>query len=100
MESTLPRNKCQHARSASRDLERIFDRIAKDKPAAAQRVIQPIYDGCTGLQNFPNRGRTGRMNGRRELVFAPLPYIAVYKIRDKEEAVEISRIYHGAQDWP
>jgi plasmid stabilization system protein ParE len=38
------------------------------------------------------------MEGRRELVFSPLPYIAVYQV--KEYAVEISRIYHGAQDWP
>jgi plasmid stabilization system protein ParE len=38
------------------------------------------------------------MQGRRELVFAPLPYIAVYQV--KKYAVELSRIYHGAQDWP
>jgi plasmid stabilization system protein ParE len=36
------------------------------------------------------------MSGRRELIFPP--YIAVYQV--KEHAVEISRIYHGAQDWP
>jgi plasmid stabilization system protein ParE len=36
------------------------------------------------------------MNGWRELVFAP--YIAVYRVTG--DAVEISRIYHGAQDWP
>jgi hypothetical protein len=36
------------------------------------------------------------MKGRRELVFPP--YIAVYQV--KEHAVEISRIYHGAQDLP
>jgi len=39
-----------------------------------------------------------RMRGRRELAFPPLPYIAVYQV--KEDAVEISRIFHGAQDWP
>lgn len=38
------------------------------------------------------------MNGRRELTFAPLPYIVVYQV--KAEAVEISRIFHGAQDCP
>jgi plasmid stabilization system protein ParE len=44
-------------------------------------------------------GRTGgRMSERRELAFPPLPYIAVYQV--KEHAVEISRIFHGAQDWP
>jgi plasmid stabilization system protein ParE len=36
------------------------------------------------------------MNGRRELVYPP--YIAVYQV--KAHTVEISRIYHGAQDWP
>jgi addiction module RelE/StbE family toxin len=88
------------SRSALKDLDRIFERIRKDRPEAARRVVQTIYDGCTALQNFPNRGRSGRIKGRRELVFAPLPYIAVYKIKEKEQIVEISRIYHGAQDWP
>jgi len=30
-------------------------------------------------------------------VFPPLPYIVVYLVT--EEAVEITRIFHGAQDW-
>ena len=88
------------SRSASQDLERIFERIRRDKPVAAERVIQSIYDSCTALQDFPNRGRSGRMKGRRELVLAPLPYIAVYRVNEKEQVVEIARIYHGAQDWP
>jgi plasmid stabilization system protein ParE len=29
---------------------------------------------------------------------SPWPYIVVYQVT--EHAVEISRIYHGAQDWP
>jgi toxin ParE1/3/4 len=36
--------------------------------------------------------------GRRELVFSPLPYIVVYRVTG--QVVEISRIFHGAQDWP
>jgi plasmid stabilization system protein ParE len=38
------------------------------------------------------------MAGRRELTFAPLPYIVVYQV--KLDAIEIPRIFHGAQDWP
>ena len=83
---------------AFKDLERIFKRISKDNPAAAEKVVNTIYDGCTSLRTFPNRGRIGRMKGRRELVLAPLPYIVVYRI--KEQVVEISHVYHGAQDWP
>lgn len=81
---------------AVEDLERIFRRIAKDNPTAARKTVKAIYDGCEGLRDFPDRGRPGRINGRRELVFSP--YIAVYQV--KEHAVEVSRIYHGAQDWP
>jgi toxin ParE1/3/4 len=63
---------------AADDLERIFSRIEKDNPTAARETAKTIYDGCEALKDFPNRGRPGRMKGRRELVFASLPYIAVY----------------------
>jgi toxin ParE1/3/4 len=88
------------APSAVRDLERIFDKIRKDNPAAAERVIRTVYEGCAALATFPERGRPGRVQGRRELVFAPLPYIAVYRVKERQQVVEISRIYHGAQNWP
>jgi len=83
---------------AFEDLERIFKHIEADNPTAARDVIQTLYDGCASLKAFPNRGRVGRMKGRRELVFPPLPYIVVYQV--KEQAVEISRVYHAAQHWP
>jgi toxin ParE1/3/4 len=86
------------APEASKDLERIFRRIQRDNPIAAREVVKTLYDGCSALRTFPNRGRVSRIRGRRELVFPSLPYIALYRV--KEQVVEISRIYHGAQDWP
>lgn len=83
---------------AADDLERIFYRIHKDNPAGAREVVTTIYEGCSDLKSFPNRGRPSRINGRRELVFPRLPYIVVYRVT--ADAVEISRIYHAAQDWP
>jgi toxin ParE1/3/4 len=84
---------------AADDLERICERIERDSPDAARRVAQTIYIGCERLKEFPYLGRaSSRMDGRRELVFSPLPYIAVYRVTDN--VVEISRIFHGAQDWP
>lgn len=38
------------------------------------------------------------MTGRRSWYSLPLPYVVVYHVT--ENAVEISRIFHGAQDWP
>jgi plasmid stabilization system protein ParE len=84
---------------AAEDLERICEWIERDNPEAASRVARAIYDGCSRLADFPNLGRMSRrMVGRRELTFSHLPYIAVYQVRP--DAVEISRIFHGAQDWP
>jgi toxin ParE1/3/4 len=84
---------------AAEDLERICSWIERDDPEAARRVAAIIYDGCAQLKDFPRLGREShRMAGRRELVFPPLPYIVVYQI--KADAVEISRVFHGAQDWP
>lgn len=86
---------------AAEDLERICEWIERDNPEAARRVarIIIIYDQCGTLQDFPNIGRASRrMPGRLELTFASLPYIVVYKVN--ANAVEISRIFHGAQNWP
>jgi toxin ParE1/3/4 len=84
---------------AAEDLERICERIERDSPETARRVARTIYDGCARLKDFPHIGRaSSRMTGRRELVFSSLPYIVVYRVTD--QAVEISRIFHGAQDWP
>ena len=38
------------------------------------------------------------MKDTRDLVFSPLPYIAVYRV--KGDVVEVARVLHGAQRWP
>ena len=83
---------------AAQDLYNIVRYIQRDNPGAAATVAQTIYDGCGKLVDFPRRGRKGRMEGTRELVFPGLPYIVVYRVQDQE--LEILRIYHGAQDRP
>ena len=84
---------------AAEDLERICSWIERDSPEAARRVAKTIYERCGELADFPQAGRaSARMNGRRELTFSGLPYIAVYQVN--EDTIEISRVFHGAQDWP
>ena len=80
---------------AAEDLNRIVRYIRRDNPEAARRVAQTIYEGCASLTNSPNRGRKGTEPRTQELIFAPLPYIAVYRVT--ESTVEILRIWQGAQ---
>lgn len=83
---------------AADDLERIADYITDDRPETARRIALDIARAVGGLDIFPNRGRPGRVEGTRELVLAPLPFIAVYEIHDED--VQVLRILHGAQEWP
>jgi toxin ParE1/3/4 len=86
------------SRRAYNDLQRIFDHIRQENPTAALEVYEILRESCASLKDMPNRGRLARIPGRRELVFQSLPYIAVYRVT--ADAVEISRIYHAAQNWP
>lgn len=83
--------------SAVRDFTHICDYISDHgTPATARRVALAIHHQIDLLAEFPEYGRTGRKPDTRELVFSGLPYLAVYRIH--EDAVEIVRILHGAQD--
>jgi toxin ParE1/3/4 len=83
---------------AADDLERIALHIHEDNPEAARRIVKTISDGIIALKTFPGLGRVGRETGSRELVFSPLPYVAVYRVNGN--IVEISRIWPGAQNGP
>ena len=89
--------KCRFVEAAE-DLERIGRLIQRDKPIAAKNTVLTLYRGIADLKNFPNRGRSGRIDGTRELIFPSLPYVAVYRLH--KGAVEVVRVYHVAQDWP
>lgn len=57
-----------------------------------------IVEGVGTLELFPNRGRAGRVEATRELVFASLPFAAIYEVHD--DTVHVLPILHGAQRWP
>ena len=80
------------------DLERICDYIAEERPESARRVAQSVIDRIGTSETFPNLGRGGRVRGTREIAFPPLPFVAIYELRE-EQIVDL-RILHGAQRWP
>jgi addiction module RelE/StbE family toxin len=84
--------------AAADDLFGIFEYIRQDNPSAAERVAKAIYQSASDLVTFPNRGRTGRVEGTRELPLPSLPFIVIYRVTSTE--IEIARIIHGAQRWP
>jgi addiction module RelE/StbE family toxin len=80
------------------DLENISDYLREHHPQFRQRTLRKLYDKIRTLKAAPYVGRLGQVEGTRELLFAPLPYIAVYRING--DAIEVWRIYHAAQNRP
>ena len=50
------------------------------------------------LENYPFMGKSGRVDGTRELIISNSPYMIIYRV--KEETVEILRILHTSKRYP
>jgi addiction module RelE/StbE family toxin len=90
--------KIEWSPEAAGDFTEIVSYIHERNSSAAGRVAHTIYDSVTSLEAFPDRGRPGRIEGTRELVLAPLPFIVIYRV--KQNVVAVARVLHGSQRWP
>lgn len=80
------------------DRNAIFDYIEADSPQAAVTVDDRIEEQVEWLLQFPQMGRSGRIEGTRELVIQHTPYIVAYRAMGK--IIRVLRVLHGAQRWP
>lgn len=79
-------------------MQGISDYLKDNNPHYRQPTMRKLYERIRGLREAPHIGRPGREGGTREILFPPMPYVAVYRVR--ENNIEIVRIYHTAQDRP
>ncbi len=89
-------------RIAREDLLEIIRFIAKDDPAAAERIRSRIDSAAAALGDFAT-GRASRVTGTYEKVVRGLPYILAYEIvgqPDGAEVVALLHVVHGARHWP
>lgn len=83
---------------ARQDLREIFTYIAEENPHAARRLLDEIKERAVLLQDNPQIGRAGRVDGTRELVVAGTQYILPYRL--KEQQIQILAVFHCARLWP
>lgn len=84
--------------SALHDLRLIHEYIARDNPPAARRVISAIHQETQAITGQPHIGRSGQVEGTRELVHKRYPYIIAYRIQNEE--IQILGIVHSSRKWP
>ena len=81
------------------DLEAAVRFIAEENPDVAMRFGNALIDRVAILENFPFLGSPyPKRPGVRKLVSRP--YIIFYRVREKENAVDVLRYWHGAQREP
>jgi toxin ParE1/3/4 len=90
--------KLRWTEAAADDLERIADYLFENTPLHAARIVRTIYESPRQLLTFPALGRPGKVEGTRELVLTPLPYVVIYVLG--MDIIHVARILHGAQKWP
>jgi len=88
---------------ASRDLDQIHARIAKDAPLNADAMVKRILDAMEPLKTFPSRMVViAQKGGLREPVRSvPVwPYIIYFRLVERRKLVEILHVRHGARRKP
>lgn len=72
--------------------------VAADDPATAARMAEEIAVAVMRLDRFHEIGRPGRRLGTRELVLPRIPFVVVYRVREK--AITILRLLHTSRIRP
>ncbi len=67
---------------AASDFTGLIKHIRTDNAPAALRVARTMLRATDLLKSFPDLGRPGRVEGTRELVFSPLPFVMVYRVKE------------------
>ncbi len=82
---------------ALQDRVDIWDYIAANNPNAAARMDELFSDAAARLLAHPKLGRTGKIQGTREL-FPHESYRLVYEVNG--ETVWLLALVHTARQWP
>jgi antitoxin ParD1/3/4/toxin ParE1/3/4 len=92
-------NSFRLAPEAARDIEAIWEYLARDNVRAARRVRLGLLAACRRLAQHPGLGHRREDLTDKPVLFWPVyAYLIIYNPATKP--LEIVRIVHGAQDLP
>lgn len=87
--------------SARADLKDIVSYIADDNPRVAERFGYALIEASKALARFERKGRKVPefdIEDVRELIVSP--YRLIYRIKERENVLEVVRLWHGARGSP
>jgi toxin ParE1/3/4 len=83
---------------AVEDLRSAYECLKAENPQAAIDTADRIVSVVERLEQFPQMGRPGRVEGTRELVVTGTPFIVAYRL--KRDSVQVLAVLHCARKWP
>ena len=88
---------------ASADIHAIHKYIAQDSEQNAASMIEELIASLDGLEEFPHRYRVAEhvksRRGETRVMLVP-PYLVYYRIMERQLAVRVITIRHGARRQP
>jgi toxin ParE1/3/4 len=90
--------KVRFTRPALDDLDRIYNYISSDNPAAASRVVTRLVDRASELAHAPQQGRNVDEPNARVIVVPRFRYFIFYTIESDE--IHITHIRHTSRKRP
>ena len=90
----------QVLRRAQLDLVEIQAYVARDRPEAAEALVEALMRRLRGLERFPCRGAVPRDTRLRRAGYrylAHAEYLILYKVLTRQ--VRIYRVLHGARQY-
>ena len=89
-------NRLWISREAKSDIHEIWAYVAKDRPAAADRLINSIYETLRLAATQPLMGEARAELGRGVRILSVGEYVVIF--RPTGRGVEAVRVVHGARD--
>jgi plasmid stabilization system protein ParE len=80
------------------DIQSIANAIAGEHPFHVKKFIARLGTTLDNLAAFPEIGRESERQGVRQIPLRGYPYVVVYQV--SREAIYVTRVIHGAMDWP
>ena len=79
-------------------LRDIYDYIADDNPAAAQKVVAGIYEKTQVLKRFPEIGHRYRVEAMGEIRILLYGHYRIAYLLNPPSSIDILGVFHGAID--
>lgn len=85
--------------AATHDLRNLQEYLEPRSPQGLRRLLQAIFTSMRRLETYPHLGRSGDIEGTREMSIPQTDFRLIYRVSPPNN-VDIIRVLHGKRQYP